>query len=75
MPGARDKAITEFEKVLKTDPDNANAIFNLGMVKWQSKFDVDGAIAGHKRQSSRLCLRCSTRSRPRGSLTTRPFGR
>ena len=31
--------------MLKSDPDNANALFNLGMVKWQSKSDIDGALA------------------------------
>ena len=43
--GDAEGALAEFEKVLKSDPDNANAMFNVGMVKWQSKFDVDGAIA------------------------------
>ena len=38
-------ALAEFERVLKSDPDNANALFNVGMVKWQSKSDVDGALA------------------------------
>lgn len=39
------QALAEFERVLKSDPDNVNALFNQGMVKWQSQFDVDGAIA------------------------------
>jgi len=43
--GDPDSALAEFEKVLKGDPDNANALFNVGMVKWQSKSDVDGAVA------------------------------
>ncbi len=43
--GRSDDAIAQFEKSLKSDPGNANALFNLGMVKWQSKFDVDGAIS------------------------------
>lgn len=43
--GDADEALAQFEKVLKKDPDNANAMFNLGMVKWQSKFDVEGALA------------------------------
>jgi hypothetical protein len=42
--GKPDDAITQFERVLKSDPANANALFNLGMVKWQSKFDAEGAI-------------------------------
>jgi cytochrome c-type biogenesis protein CcmH/NrfG len=43
--GDPNDALAEFEKVLKSDPDNANAMFNVGMVKWQSKSDVDGALA------------------------------
>jgi len=43
--GDPDDALTEFENVLKSDPDNANALFNVGMVKWQSKADVDAALA------------------------------
>jgi cytochrome c-type biogenesis protein CcmH/NrfG len=43
--GDPDDALAQFEKVLKSDPDNANAMFNVGMVKWQGKFDVDGALA------------------------------
>jgi cytochrome c-type biogenesis protein CcmH/NrfG len=43
--GNADSALGQFERVLKTDPANANAMFNIGMIKWQSKFDPDGAIA------------------------------
>ena len=43
--GDPDEALVQFEKVLKSGPDNANAMFNMGMVKWQSKFDVEGALA------------------------------
>ena len=43
--GDPDSALAEFEKVLKSDPGNANALFNVGMVKWQIKSDVDGAVA------------------------------
>jgi cytochrome c-type biogenesis protein CcmH/NrfG len=43
--GDADSAIREFESALKLDPNNADAYFNLGMVKWQGKMDVDGAIA------------------------------
>ena len=43
--GDPDNALAEFQKALKSDPDNANAMFNVGMVKWQGKFDVDGALA------------------------------
>ena len=43
--GAPDDALAEFENVLKSDPDNVNAMFNVGLVRWQSKSDVDGAVA------------------------------
>lgn len=43
--GDPDHALAEFEAVLKSDPGNANAMFNMGMVKWQSKSDVNGAVA------------------------------
>ncbi len=38
-------ALAEFERVLKSDPDNVNALFNQGIVKWQSEGDADGAVA------------------------------
>ena len=40
-----DKAIAEFERALKSDPKNADALFNLGVARWQGKNDGDGAIA------------------------------
>jgi len=43
--GDPDSALAEFENVLKSDPNNANALFNVGMVKWQSKSDAEGAVA------------------------------
>ena len=43
--GDPDDALAEFDRVLKSDPNNANAMFNLGMVKWQSKSDADGAVS------------------------------
>lgn len=43
--GDADKSIAEFEKVVKADPGNANALYNLGLIRWQAKFDVNGAIA------------------------------
>ena len=30
---------------MKTDPKNANALFNLGMMKWKGKDDAAAAIA------------------------------
>ena len=38
-------ALGDFDRVLKRDPGNANALYNVGMIKWQSQYDVDGAIA------------------------------
>jgi tetratricopeptide (TPR) repeat protein len=43
--GNADKAIEEFNKALSYDPKQANALFNLGIVKWQGKMDIDGAVA------------------------------
>ena len=40
-----DHAITEFDRVIKEDPKNGNALFNRGIVKWQAKMDVNGAMA------------------------------
>ena len=40
-----DKAITEFDQALKYDPKNSNALCNRGIVKWQAKMDVNGAVA------------------------------
>ena len=43
--GNSDAAIAEFNKALSYEPNKANALFNLGIVKWQGKMDVDGAVA------------------------------
>lgn len=40
-----DHAIAEFDRALKDDPKNSNALFNRGIVKWQAKMDVNGAMA------------------------------
>jgi len=40
-----DQSISEFDRVLKDDPKNGNALFNRGVVKWQGKMDVNGALA------------------------------
>ena len=47
--GQPDKAIQEFDEVLKIDDKYANALFNEGMVKWQDKMDINGAITSWKR--------------------------
>jgi tetratricopeptide (TPR) repeat protein len=43
--GSADKAIESLNKALKLDPNSANALYDLGMVKWQAKGDAKGAIA------------------------------
>jgi cytochrome c-type biogenesis protein CcmH/NrfG len=47
--GQADRALQEFDQVLKIDGKHANALFNTGMVKWQDKQDMTGAIAAWKR--------------------------
>ena len=47
--GQSDRAIQEYNAVLKIDPKHANALFNVGMVKWQDKMDVNGAVAAWKK--------------------------
>ncbi len=49
LMGQPDRAISEYDEVLKTDGRHANALFNEGMVKWQDKMDVNGAVAAWKR--------------------------
>jgi len=40
-----DRSISEFDRALKDNPKNSNALFNRGIVKWQGKMDVNGAVA------------------------------
>ena len=49
LMGQPDRAIQEYDTVLKIDGKHANALFNEGMVKWQDKMDLNGAIASWKR--------------------------
>jgi len=49
LMGQPDRAIEEYDAVLKIDHKHANALFNEGMVKWQDKMDMQGAIAAWKR--------------------------
>ena len=49
LMGQPDQAIKEYEEVLKIDPTHANALLNKGMVKWQDKNDLAGAIASWKK--------------------------
>ena len=43
--GNADVAIAQFNKSLSYDPNKADTLFNLGVVKWQGKKDGPGAIA------------------------------
>jgi len=43
--GNADTAIAELNKALVHAPANPNALFNLGLVKWQGKKDAAGAMA------------------------------
>jgi len=43
--GNADAAITEFQKSLSYEPNKANTLFNLGIVQWQGKMDIDKAVA------------------------------
>ena len=49
LMGQPDRAIVEYDAVLKIDGKHANALFNEGMVKWQDKMDLNGAIGSWKR--------------------------
>jgi cytochrome c-type biogenesis protein CcmH/NrfG len=42
--GNADDAIAEFNKALTYEPNKPNTLFNLGLVKWQGKMDIDGAV-------------------------------
>jgi len=48
LMGQPDQAIKEYDAVLKIYPTHANALLNRGMVKWQDKQDLEGAIASWK---------------------------
>jgi tetratricopeptide (TPR) repeat protein len=43
--GDTTRAISEFQTALKDDPKHGQTLFNLGMVQWQGKGDLNGAIA------------------------------
>ena len=42
--GDIDGAINQLQQALKTNPKDANSLFNLGVMKWQGKQDSVGAI-------------------------------
>jgi tetratricopeptide (TPR) repeat protein len=43
--GNADEAIAEFHKSLSYEPNKGNTLFNLGVVEWQGKMDIDTAVA------------------------------
>ncbi len=43
--GDADRALAEFNRVLGDQPNYPNALFNRGVVRWQSKGDAAGALA------------------------------
>lgn len=43
--GNADAAIGEFQKSLSYEPTKPNTLFNLGIVEWQGKMDIDKAVA------------------------------
>ena len=43
--GNADRAIAEFHTVLKTEPNQPNALFDLGIVEWRGKVDAKAALA------------------------------
>jgi len=43
--GDIDGALAELDKSLSYDPKHAGTLMNIGIIKWQGKKDVDGAIA------------------------------
>jgi len=47
--GQGDRALEEYDKVLKINPKHANALYNQGMVRWQDKMDMNGAVESWKR--------------------------
>jgi tetratricopeptide (TPR) repeat protein len=47
--GQTDRALQEYDEVLKVDGKHANALFNKGMVEWQDKQDMSGAVDAWKK--------------------------
>ena len=43
--GDADTAIAEFQKSLSYEPNKPNTLFNLGIVEWQGKMDINKAVA------------------------------
>ena len=47
--GNPDTAISEFNRALVDEPNKPNALFNLGVVQWQGKMDISGALSTWQR--------------------------
>jgi tetratricopeptide (TPR) repeat protein len=47
--GSADTAISEFNRALADEPNKPNALFNLGIVQWQGKMDIQSALATWQR--------------------------
>lgn len=47
--GDADLAISEFNRALADEPNKPNTLFNLGVVQWQGKMNIEGAIATWQR--------------------------
>lgn len=43
--GDVDGALTQLQQAVKDDPGSANALFNLGLIRWKGKQDAKGAVA------------------------------
>jgi len=43
--GDADAAVAQLNRTLADDPSDANALFNLGMIRWQAMHDATGAVA------------------------------
>jgi tetratricopeptide (TPR) repeat protein len=43
--GNPDQALKDFDRALKVHPNYAQTLFNTGIVKWQGKNDIKGAVA------------------------------
>jgi cytochrome c-type biogenesis protein CcmH/NrfG len=43
--GDADSAIAEFKKALTYEPNKPNTLFNLGLVEWQGKMNINDAVA------------------------------
>jgi cytochrome c-type biogenesis protein CcmH/NrfG len=79
-----DEALRQLQLVLKADPKNANALFNMGMMKWKGKDDAQGAVAAWEellrnnpnldRKSTVEQMIAEAKSQPAGAKPGSPTG-